>query len=102
MKWTSNPALKCILNLIWSVRGSIIINADLKKGNVEQIQNSLPENHRLAVVADQHRVVPARRRGHVAGPRRARRHREPTERVESHRLAVVAEQHRVVPASRHC
>ena len=36
MKWTSNPALKCILNLIWSVRGSIIINADLKKGNVEQ------------------------------------------------------------------
>ena len=39
MKWTSNPALKCILNLIWSVRGSI--NADLKKGNVEQIQNSL-------------------------------------------------------------
>ena len=41
MKWTSNPALKCILNLMWSVRGSIIINADLKKGNVEQIQNSL-------------------------------------------------------------
>jgi hypothetical protein len=41
MKWTSNPALKCILNLIWSVRGSIVINADLKKGNVEQIQNSL-------------------------------------------------------------
>ena len=39
LKWTSNPALKCILNLIWSVRGSS--NADLKKGNVEQIQNSL-------------------------------------------------------------
>ena len=33
MKWTSNPALKCILNLIWSVRGSI--NADSKKGNVK-------------------------------------------------------------------
>ena len=28
MKWTSYPALKCILNLIWSVRGSI--NADSK------------------------------------------------------------------------
>ena len=33
MKCTSNPALKCILNLIWSVRGSI--NADSKKGNVK-------------------------------------------------------------------
>ena len=34
MKCTSNPALKCILNLIWSVRGSI--NADSKKGNVKK------------------------------------------------------------------
>jgi hypothetical protein len=35
VKWTSYPALKCILNLIWSVRGSM--HADSKKGNVEKI-----------------------------------------------------------------